>query len=605
VPNPKRALAGAALLLPLAACPPTETNITYETVRADTPQGGATEDDPAPAVVTYDATLDYQGQWGSENRSAMRFRFDVAHYHDDAERSAAETLYPTHAAALAAHSGAIPSVQTVGTYAKQLDDTIVAGVERAVAAGLESTIPPKRAVLEGSLAWLSAHRGADADGALAYVAGALRVGGSTPVVPGELASRVGELVARFEADPAVSKPIGFYAWSDELRAAWKVDRWLQQSLPGPQACALARAIAADGARAKHYASVVAVVGKLTNPPGATLLPLVTAPQSGTCTSEPRPVIGASGSAEVALYNRLYPNGIPADADLMHELIKAIRAGLDLSPKPDDGWYQYQAYALETLLVTDRAEERAKIAFTGRYKKRLEEAFSTMLVQHRETHVASLGGAAGAAAPPPKPYFRVEPLATVYVRHARSYVFLEKALEQSMGAALLDKGVAVTPAGPDAETLRQRIRRARDLFYGLYVASCQDLGMHPRLGKDGDPTEADGAALARSAAEWATKLPHDPLAANDVRVMLPIASLPSGRAKYWVILGVRATIAGYSYINGATNVAPDPEDETRVALPTEQLLEVTSSATPLTREEVRALCDKQQTPAAIRAALEAR
>src|SRR5262249_22547710 len=156
---------------------------------------------------------------------------------------------------------------------------------------------------------------------------------------------------------------------------------------------------------------------------------------------------------------LYPDGIPTNADLMGDLVAAIRSGtVDLAPTADDGWYQHQLYALETLLVTDKSEERQKIGFTGRYKKRLQEAFSTLLVEHRETHVKQLEtfAASGAAL---TPEFRLEPLATVYVRHARSYVFLEHALENTLGATALDAAVAVDSSGETKETLRTRIERA--------------------------------------------------------------------------------------------------------------------------------------------------
>jgi hypothetical protein len=43
----------------------------------------------------------------------------------------------------------------------------------------------------------------------------------------------------------------------------------------------------------------------------------------------------------------------------------------------------------------------------------------------------------------------------------------------------------------------------------------------------------------------------------------------------------------------------------VWLPTEQFLEVQSSATPMTREEFRQLCDQKGSAEAIKSALEAR
>lgn len=96
-----------------------------------------------------------------------------------------------------------------------------------------------------------------------------------------------------------------------------------------------------------------------------------------------------------------------------------------------------------------------------------------------------------------------------------------------------------------------------------------------------------------------------MAQSDVRVIVPIARLGAGRAKYWAVIGVRATIAGYSYISGMDVSPPIPDEQTRVWLPTEQFLEVESSDTPLARDEFRALCDEAGTAAAIQAALEAR
>jgi hypothetical protein len=83
--------------------------------------------------------------------------------------------------------------------------------------------------------------------------------------------------------------------------------------------------------------------------------------------------------------------------------------------------------------------------------------------------------------------------------------------------------------------------------------------------------------------------------------IPIAQGPEvlGRA------GVRTTIAGYSYIHGNDASPPPAEHQARVPLPTEQFLEVVSSANPLTREELRAICDQHKTPDAIRQAIERR
>ena len=83
-------------------------------------------------------------------------------------------------------------------------------------------------------------------------------------------------------------------------------------------------------------------------------------------------------------------GLPAGADLMKEMIQAIRQGkVDLAPKPGSGWYDYQIYALETFLLPEKGEENPKLLLTKAYKKRMLEAFKALMTKRRETHVRDL------------------------------------------------------------------------------------------------------------------------------------------------------------------------------------------------------------------------
>lgn len=598
------AICASAITVAGCSSTPTEQVTTIEN-----PVTPSLQDDTAPPETDYDPSLTYQGRYGiQENHSTERYRFDVAAYADDDERLAGEKLYPSHATFLQRWSGeAVPSVQTIGTYVKQLDDTIYAGVEIAVQGGLEPTLEPKTTILTGALEYLTEHRSVAADGAVARVAAALRLGGAEPAVPADLEDDVTAVRDDFLAAADESKPFGFYTWSEDLQHIWQQDRLLQREMPADQACALAEAIAADPARRDRYVQLTQLYTKLTNPLYSSLVPVLDTASDASCLAlGSRAFLSRSETPEVALFNALYPDGIPADADLMGELITAIRQGsIDLTPKDGDGWYQHQLYALETLLVTDRSEERAKIAFMARYKQRLQEAFSSMLVQHRETHAKQADVAAGSVAMPLTPHFRLEPLATVYARHARSYVFLEAALESVLGAGALDAAVSVNASGPEQETLRARIERARDLLYGLYIVAAQDIGMPIALSKPGDPAPETWPPLASAADQWLGGLEADPIAQSDVRVIVPIAYLDSGRMKYWAVIGVRGTLGGYSYISGMDVSPPKPEDQARIWLPTEQFLEVESSPTPLTRQEFRQLCDQAGTAEAIKAALEQR
>ena len=599
--------ATCATAILVSACSSTDTE---EISVTDNPIQPSDIDDKAPAETPYDPSLSFKGRYGgNENHSQARYRFDVAAFDDDAERQRAEQLYASHAAFLSANGG-LPSVQTIGTYVKQLDDSLYAGVERAAQDGVAPTLEPKRQVLMGALSYLSQHRSAAGDEALVLSATALRLGGQSAEVPADLAQKADALKSEFLAAEAESKPFGFYTWSPELRQIWQQDRLLQRPLASPAAsCAFAEAIAAEPQRKQQYLQLTQLYARLTNPLRSSLADMLDVAATPACLALPRQAfIGRSATPEVALFERLYPNGVPANADLMGDLVKAIRAGtVDLAPRADDGWYQHQLFALETLLVTDKSEERAKIAFMARYKKRLQEAFSTMLVQHRETHAkqADTTTPVSVASTPPTPHFRAEPMATVYVRHARSYVFLESALDAALGAAVLDVAPAVDALGATTDTLRARLRRARDLFFGLYVVACQDIGLKISLAAPGDPPQTEWTALAEKADDWLQGLSRDPLASSDVRVMVPIAALESGKYKYWAVVGVRGTLAGYSYIEGMDTSPPKPADQTRAWLATEQFVEVVSSPSPMTRDEFRALCDEKKSADAIKAALEAR
>ncbi len=589
---------GGLLTLVAAAC-----NGTYETITYEDPTGAQLLDDAPPAVTVFDEALTFTNRRGDRtNFSDKRFQFDIAVHRDEAERASTSALYASHAAALAARAvfgePVLPSVQTVTTYLKQLDDTIYAGVEHAVQDGLAETVAPKRTILTGALQHLLAQRDAARDEASSYVAAALRLGGATVEVPADLEPAIADVLRVFEARPARSKPIGFYTWSEALRGIWKQDRLLQTELEPPAACALASALGADADRRARYEALVALYSRLTNPVQTSLVERLDIRGADCLARGPEPFLGTSYTAEGALYAKLYPGGIPPSADLMGDLITAIRGGtIDLAPRPEDGWYAHQTYALETLLVTDKSQERSKVAFSSRYKKRLQEAFQTIATQHRETHAKQTGDVVVSAyVPPPAPEFTVEPMATVYVRQARSYVFLEAALD-ALYPGLLDAATAVGERGADGDTVRARLHRARDLYFGFYLTSAYELGMLPVLDRTGDPTPSDVERLMTAAYAWAANLTADPIAAADVRVVVPVGSVGIDRTRYWAVVGVRTTLVSYAFIDESWS------SPLRAGLPTEQFIEYTASATPPTREELRALCDAHPTVEAVKAALE--
>ena len=54
------------------------------------------------------------------------------------------------------------------------------------------------------------------------------------------------------------------------------------------------------------------------------------------------------------------------------------------PTADSGWYEHQAYALETLLLPERGAESVRLLLSKEYKKRMLEAFKALITKRRET-----------------------------------------------------------------------------------------------------------------------------------------------------------------------------------------------------------------------------
>ena len=228
---------------------------------------------------------------------------------------------------LKAHAAmAMPSVQTVVTYVKQLDDTIYAGVERTVMDRLAPTVESRRRSCAARSTYLAAHRSAASDEAFGVVAAASRLGGDQPTIPTDLSSKVDAEQSGFLASPAEAKPSAFTPGRTSSKRSGQQDRLLQRDFHAGETCALTTAIAADPGRRARYESLVSLYGKLTNPVKSSLVPLLASAATGTCTSsDSQAFLSASQTPENQLFEKLYPNGVPPEADLMADLIAAIRA----------------------------------------------------------------------------------------------------------------------------------------------------------------------------------------------------------------------------------------------------------------------------------------
>ena len=360
--------------------------------------------------------------------------------------------------------------------------------------------------------------------------------------------------------------------------------------------------------------------RLTNPPKC----LSVADMANKPISGPVALFPPSTSPEAELFERLFGGiGIPPNVDLMRELVQAIRSGkVDLTPRPQSGWYDQQVYALETLLLPGRGQEKDKLLLTRAYKKRLVEAFKALMTKRRETHLRQLepiplGCCSSMPAPQStrviRPRLRVEPNPTFYLRTARAYAFLTNMLEASIGQEALRQIHGLTEKGERRLSLAEELAEMRNLFYGLYLVSAEDIGLKPVFASE-EMVDAD--RCIQTATQWLGKaLTDDGDLATDTRVAVPIAFDRERKiTRLWLTLGVRLAKLEARY-ECPPKIRPEGKNETwqdvsfEELKPADYLIPVDEFAEveirgyhALTRDEYRAVCDRNKTKEAILKAL---
>jgi hypothetical protein len=570
----------------------------------------------AKAAAPFDPALVDPRPWGDSllNLSAAVIRLDV--FPADQEREAdLLRLHPTYTTAVAAapqQAGrdVLPSVNLLDGKAKQFDDGLYAALDLAYYQGLQDRLHSHVRLVERVY-----QRAGPASPAAPFLAAALQLAGVAVEV--EDAGTKAELLRQFAANEVASKPIGFYTWNERLAACFRFLRFLQVPLEAKArvAQALAGAVTVDPSLRADYDRAVAFYAKLTNPPA---IPAILSGTGGLPSGGVVAFFPSSTSREVELFNRLFPTGLPPAANLMHELIRRVRSGaVDLKPRSNSGWYDHQVYALETLLVPDKGEERDKLLLTRAYKQRMLEAFQALLTKRRETHVRQLPG--GCAATPTsrreggqlRPRLRVEPCPSYYVRTARAYAFLADFLESVVGKDALQSLHGLTQHGQRSPNLYAELHFLRDLFYGLYLVSAEDMGLKPTF-LAGEPVDPEGCY--RVATDWLPRALRDLDLAADTRVIVPIYVDPvRGVTRAWATLGVRLAKLDAEYAR-PPHIKQRQGGEWQPAswldlgtaaylIPVDEFAEVElTGLRVLTREEFRAVCDREGNKEAIVAAL---
>jgi hypothetical protein len=481
----------------------------------------------------------------------------------------------------------LPSADMVTAVTKQINDGLYARFELALEKG-EGGMPAKPAWVRSVLdALLKRNPSQEPQSASRYdlqpwMEAAGRMWGARELEPRFTTQRTPiqptpEVIAQaglqtFKADPILSKPIGFFTWSQPLQDIFVRDRWLQGWFGDDKRAWLAQDGGIHPDADKHlaagaifnanltaetrqdYERILTFYRKMTNPfSGYSALDLEallpagkTMADAATDPAVRQAMLTAAGSAkspflkfwavlppstspESELFYKLDAAGLLRPGqDRMQVLIDAIRAGqLSLAPQDDSGFYAYQQHALEALLKVAQLPEGQHIAYGEKYLKRLEEAFKTGLTKARETHAKQLDlmPAPTSAMPMPEgPAWAIEPLPTYYERLAASYGFLRTQVLPQFQADFRASARTLQEGGKDGtETIDQAVANAERFTQGLADLAKAEAGI-------AGVSDATAAAMA---ADWLKSVGQDRRLGVDTRVAVPVNQYLGDGAQVWV------------------------------------------------------------------------
>lgn len=326
-----------------------------------------------------------------------------------------------------------------------------------------------------------------------------------------LQALVTQALADFESDPARSKPLSFYTWSEQLQALFKQDRLLQTECPPAEAGLLLRALQSDGRLLYAWRRHLQLLGRLTNPLSKPALD-----EQG----ESRCFFPPSDSHEGRIAKELFgPREPPEGFQLVDELISRIRSGrLDTTPTPRSGWYDHQFHALVPFLMPERMPEAARLTIGPRYHAELERQFRGAFALTRETHLKQLEDVLLGGGPPSFtftlfPRLSIEPIAEFYRRRAEGYLFLRRVLHELLGEEALARARRVLPSGTAEQPLLDELVGMEQLFRGAHAIVRRELGFE----------DASRAVLpaVQATQQWCLRWRKDPDLSRDPRCVVPL------------------------------------------------------------------------------------
>jgi len=443
-------------------------------------------------------------------------------------------------------SAALVSASVLAQKAKIFDDGLYAAVEVATQEGAGRHAG--KATLLVSLC--RALAGADpsvAGAAQELLLGAARLG-HVPVkgIPPAVEAGARHAVKAFLADESLSKPIGFYTWSRRLSNIFQQDRMLQSEINTDGINVLANALRADPSARAIYEGHLRLVSRLTNPftyPDMRRFLEACDRGAADIAEDGMRFFPPSVAHETEIIKKLYGSKpIPDNFNLADEMISRIRSGeLNLEPCAESGWYDYQTWALEPLVIPERMPESKRLHLDDGYRKLLLELFKGLLTLTRETHVKQLEvPICGAAMQRRNVYINItpalsaEPLLTFYLRRALGYRYIRSVLEQTFGSQELERLHRLTEGGPAPASLTEELSEIESLFLGAHVCVSRDLGLAPdtSMGSNTSTSEA-----AERFVTWRRELNSDPDLNLDLRAMVPVFyDVARRKLKVWAFLG---------------------------------------------------------------------
>lgn len=516
---------------------------------------------------------------------SRRWQLDVD-VPEDKEADIANRVFPDYRSAIAFAEkagtyGFLPSADMVTAITKQVNDGLYARLELALEKG-EGGMPAKADWVRAQLAAIRSRQPNDPQepggldvaarlsGADDLATGHFKVADSPAATTYEGVGTAG--LKAFLADPILSKPIGFFTWTEPLRAIFVRDRWLQGWFGDDKRAWLVKdgAVHPDadqnlaagayfntnltGETRQDYDNVLTFYRRMTNPfsgySGLDLESLL--PEGKTMADAMREasvrqamiakaqsakspflkywaILPPSTSPESELFYKLDAAGmLKPGQDRMQALIDAIRDGhLSLAPTADSGFYAYQQHALEALLKVAQLPEGQRVSFGDTYQKRLEEAFKTGMTKARETHAKQLDlmPAPTAAMPMPQgPAWVVEPLPTYYGRLADGYRFLKTTVLPQFGSDFRSSARILQDGGSDGtQTIDQAVDQTERLMRGLADLANAETGI----------AGISDATAAAQAADWLKTIGQDRRLGLDTRVSVPVNQYVDDRQRTWV------------------------------------------------------------------------